>query len=183
MTSECAPRLQHSLPIRAESDKKARVALGWVRLPCAKLVWMLTSATTGNHLRKCKEKASEGANMASKGLWSAVNVGTVSFCRGWVAGWANKDRICCRKNKRLSKKCVINTYTRVQNVATLHAPGWPTCLSRALGCWQSNREADAVMGWGGSVRVSQRSHGGLAKGMARYTCGWEARRGALEMGI
>ena len=183
MTSECAPRLQHSLPIRAESDKKARVALGWVRLPRSKLVWMLTSATTGNHLRKCKEKASEGASMASKGLWSAVNVGTVSFCRGWVAGWANKDRICSRRNKRLSKKCVINTYTLLQNVATLHATGWPTCLSRALWCWLSNREAYSVMGWGGSVRVSQRSHGGLAKGMAWYTCGWEASRGALEMGI
>lgn len=77
--------MQHSLPIRAESDKKARIALEWARLPCSKLVQMLTSTTARNHLKKCKEKASNGPNTASNGLWSAVKVGTIPFCRScWM---------------------------------------------------------------------------------------------------
>ena len=158
--------MQHSLPIRAESDKKARIALEWARLPCSKLVQMLTSATARNHLKKCKEKASNGAQHGKQ--WSMV------CCQGWhhpilqeLLDGQTRGSICYKRNKRLSMERVINTCTHVQNTVLEHrypsCPGQPICLSRALGCWRSNGEAGAVMGRDGSVRPSQRGHRGVGK--------------------
>lgn len=108
MTSEWALRLQHSLLVSTESDRKARAVLGWERLPCSKLIQMPTRATAANHFRKCLGKASDGVHeWGTEGRVSVIDICMVLFCRSHWMGNLGTVRGAWVTYRR----CAANIYT------------------------------------------------------------------------